>query len=393
MYQSPGNYNFLHMKAKMVIICLIFNLFSCISFVSEERLSEILISDAVFGPENTAGAFAEYSRGKDITIFGETHYVQQHQEFIVEYLKTAYENGTRLFMNEMPNAYGYVIDEYIQGNIDEIPTALRFMENYIIEGLKEFNLQLDKNERIHYSGIDMNHWPEALSKTVKILSGLTELSYEILKICKIDFFDENYPAQIKKNLNFIINEKEDLSESMGSRWYGIFHDLFENELYSIEYRNTGSDEFREKCMYEMINRAAANTDHAVLNVGMYHAQKQHALGAPVKRLAGMLEESGYDIFCAAFFPAQGDFKDRFFDTDTYHIDLLKKKGKDLCAMLVNLAENRMSFLPLKAPLFSEQKIKMSFGRADTAAYPARIFDALVTYPRGRIPDSMLEFEL
>lgn len=384
---------FLLMKVKTVIICLIITFLSCISFVPEEKLTEIIDRSAVFGREQVISSLAEYSKDKEITIFGETHYLQEHQEFIVEYLKKVHSDGRRLFLNEMINAYGYVINEYIQGNIDEIPTALRYMDNCMIEGLKEFNLPLDKEERILYAGIDMNHWPEAASKVIGILSGLTTLPEEIFKLSKIDFFDDNYPAEIEKAHEYMNSRKNELTDSMGGKWYKIFHNLLRNELESIEYRRTGSEVFREKCMYRMITDRMNQGKSSVLNVGMYHAQKKYAMGTPQKRLAQMLAESGYSITAVSFFPAKAELKHNFHEKETYPVNLYKIRGNDLAGLLVNRAESRMSFLPLSNPLFTNSKISVTFGRTETLTYPARIFDVIITYPEGRIPDSMLEFEL
>lgn len=378
----------------------------CISFIGAEPLEERVRRDAVFFPEESIDvAVAERFSAFDTVLLGESHYVQEHQEFLVSLLGLTADRGFTLLLSEGMHAYGWIVEDYVLGLRDELPRPVRFFDDELLEGLRRLNESLPPAGRITFSYFDMNHWRgvfiDSLRRVETALGRGPEPLFEPLLALRPEEWDGGrYGLALETLASELDSRERELSDGpvWGARWYARIRELVEVERRSLPLRNRMDDREREAIIVELcLRRIAEHGAGTYINTGMYHAQKERFMGTRVTRLGESLVGSpgapAGKVYSVAFIALAGDRKHSFTDRESYRADIPGTgRANDLVRVLAAEAGDRMAFLPLDDPLFASSRIRVTYGMNDTFVLPpARQFDAYVTYPRVTLPASMSEF--
>lgn len=378
----------------------------CVSFVGAKPLGERVRRDAVFFPLGTIdAALVEKFAAYDTVLLGESHYVREHQEFLVSLLESTADRGFTLLLAEGMHAYGWIVEDYVLGLSDELPRPVRFFENELIEGIRRLNRELPPDRRIGVSYFDMNHWRDVFIDSLRraetaLDRGPEPLFAEFLSFPPEEWVGGRYSLALETLASELESRERELSDGSvwGERWYERIRELVEVERRSLPLRNRMDDREREAIIIELcLRRIAEHQGRTYINTGMYHAQKERFMGTRVTRLgealAGSPEAPAGKVFSVAFIALTGDRKHNFADRGSYRADIPgTSRENDLVRILAMEAGNRMAFLPLEDPLFASSRIRVTYGMNDTHVLPpARQFDAYVTYPRVTLPPSMSEF--
>lgn len=324
----------------------------------------------------------------NVLILGEEHYVQEHQEFIGALLPVLHKLGYRLLLTEQAHAFGWISEDYVLGTLDEIPWPLKAFDGLLLEKVRQFNSTLAMDERIRVQAIDINHL--GFGDSLQFLKNRIETRdlFEILRVKT----PEQYPPALEKVRERLVSEKDYWIEQWSRQWYDRVCELVEIELATIPIRsnrdpkNQSAD--REKLMILLAERRITETRGKVaVNCGQTHAQKKHFRDwYPVVnyQLLGMYLRGKYHTYHVAFWGAQGEKKQHFYDAECVKFNRLKDCPQDdLVRILAEKAENRIVVLPLDTDVFAE-----SATAAGKKTSPSEQFDAWVLYPRITLLQSM-----
>lgn len=343
-------------------------------------------------PEDLVNNLAQ----SEVVVFGETHYVQEHQEFLVSILPQLSELGYNYVFDELFHAFSWVVQDYVNGERDEIPEFIRFFNQELIEGIKAFNATVDDDHKMNLVYFDINHWRDNFTKALDLVE---------LEIGDQPIFEEifmqtaNSSAYIMAlgSLQEILSDQEaNYRTEWGDLWYDRLVDMLEVELVSVQFRNARDDRAREEKMFDnLMTYVDFNTSSKYLvNTGMSHAQKNNYMSNSTTRIGAMLANITDNLHTMSFIGLSGERKFRFYDTDHLAFDLSQSVStNDMTKYLAEFSANQMSYLPLSDDHFSANLQKISYSEGTTIfAHVGRQFDAIVCYPSISILDSMDEFD-
>jgi erythromycin esterase-like protein len=122
----------------------------------------VVARDAVLVPAGTVpDALVAELAGARVVLFGEIHYAEEHQAFLVALLARLQTSGFRLVLEEAMHATAWTGEEYIQLRSMALPPHLARFDLALLDGLRALNAGLPEADRIHFGGFDMNNWSDA----------------------------------------------------------------------------------------------------------------------------------------------------------------------------------------------------------------------------------------
>ncbi len=328
-----------------------------------------------------------------IIFLGETHYLQEHQEFVCNILNHI-SSDSIVLITESIGVNNWLVEDYIKGKISYLPNTVRFFDNYWIETIRAIN----KSERnIQLFFMDVNHWKSNLKSAIIEIEKSNGLIPEFQKIKNIKADSEEYDSELSELLNKFQNNTNAYKKRFGDVWYERYTRIIKNELLSSSYRKTHKENIRENFMFDFIvEQIEKNPAKKILvNCGMYHAQKETMMGTKIKRLACLINEiypnNSYSI---AFIGIKGERKFRFHDENSIQFNILNETSrKNLINIIGNKAGSQYSFLPLSDFIFSK-KMKITYISLSTGKYiPVNQFDAIITIPEVNLLNSMRDYKL
>ena len=348
-----------------------------------------LIQDDISLFENSAdtpGGLNDLYESNRVLVFGETHYVQEHQDFIISQLPALSDAGYRTIFQESFHCFTWMLEDYISGEISELPEFLLYFDNTLIEGIKNYNAAVHDSLKFELIYMDVNHWDTNFViclDEIELILGGQDIFVDIKNIStdSEDYIQElqRMKAEIESNLNSFTN-------LWGEKWLDRILEIISFEIESVEYRLNRSDTYRESLMSENILNVmslAENTNEKFLvNTGSYHAQLITYMGVDIDRLARRLKEEENKTSSIAFIGIRGERKEHFYDETNKSFDLIDESSSDnILNEIDRLASNNMSYLSLSNNIFSEQKIKIRYVSGVSINEPIGTqFDAIITYP-------------
>ncbi len=348
---------------------------------------EIVVFEGKSFPTELGNLFST----NDIMIFGETHYVQEHQQYIVDILPELSARGYKVIFQELFNSFNWMIEDYLNGNIEELPEPLLYFDETLIDGIKSFNETVAEAARISLVYMDVNQWTDNFSRSVEEMTNIIGDVEILTEIQALDPRSENYEVSLINFNNSMVNDKETYINQLGEIWYQRLEVMIKAELKSYRYRNNGSDVDREEFMKEsIISYTEENPSNKVLiNTGMFHGQKKTLMGNDIPRLGQLLANGPLKISSIAFIGLRGQSKDRFNDTQKEEFDLVDKASdNDLVKIIDETASQRISYLPLTDDQFN-METTISYTRGNTIKAPiGQQFDVIITYPEISVLNSM-----
>jgi len=383
------------MKANLFFIIILSSYFSCttkkkllVPVVSKEKIE--------FAENEIPREIIDNIANKKVVILGETHYVQEHHNFISILIDSlSRKNKSLLFLQELPSAFNWMLEDYLNGEIPNLPSEIKYFDDYLFKNIDRINKRQEKNAKIFFAYMDVNHGKSfliSLSESEKIIGSQTE--FDNLK--SIPFDSDAYVAELDKINKSLRLNKEKFRLKWGAKWYNRYVKMIEGEVISANYRRTNDYGSREFFMFDLIkfySKLYPNST-TIVNCGMYHAQKRTEMGRRQIRIGEMLtKEFTEQTYSIAFIGVKGDTKSGNWYNETTEYDLPHKNRKDdLISILHTQSDSLGVYLDLSNSIFSEKTLVSYHNGKAKKVHPANQFDAVILYPKTSILESMNSYE-
>jgi hypothetical protein len=330
--------------------------------------------------------------GTRLLLLGETHYLEEHQQFLVALLPQLHAAGFRTLLEEALHATAWTGEEYVMGRSASLLRPLALLDQALLDGLRAFNAGLAEPDRIHFAGIDMNHWPGVFQ------AGAAEFQARFGQVATLDEImaarpdDAAYLAALGTLPGRLAADRTALQATLGPARAAQLAELVEVEVRSQPLRARWDDGSREAIFVDRVAAAlsSAGGRGVAVNCGMNHAQKETLSGPTPVALGTWLarhpETHGGDpasLKAIAFAAGRGERLWHFDDQAPWGFDLLAEAPPNsLTRLLAEKAAGRLAWLPLADPALSSADIRIDFGGGDGRVVPVgRQFDGIVLYPR------------
>lgn len=368
------------------------------SDVPRAAIEAVVARDAVFfGPDAVPDALAGALAGRRVVLFGETHYVQQHQDLLVRLLPRLHAAGFRFILQEDMQAMAWPGEEYAMLRSEELPGGVAALDRTLLSGLRAFNAGLPEADRIHFAGFDMNHADDMFAWAAGEFQRRFGRVAQLDAVLAVAPRSSRYALELESAAARLQAEEEAVVAILGAARYAQLVDLVEVERKSIPVRRQFTDDAREAIIRERVVKAlaAAGSSAVAINTGMNHAQKEKFMGATSEYVGTWLarhpEAYGGDaagLLSIAFTGAKGTRRTEAWTPGTWTFDVVAEAAEnDLVRVVAEQAAGRTTWLPLRDALF-EERIDLDLGRSIQTVRPRRQFDALVVYPNVSVLESL-----
>jgi len=356
--------------------------------VERDRLHAIVQRDAIlFEPSAIPDAMVARLVDERVVVVGEVHDITHHAALVGELAAALRPHGFGLVLLEFPQAESWLLDAYARGVFDTLLPGAERTYGQLLERIRAANAGLPPGEHIRVAAIDVNPrlddflspfrgllhqigQPEVLTRLVATLEGGGDVLGAL----------ETAQAELAAN-------EDTYRAAWGAPLYDVVLDALDGEARSAAVRQTRSgpqrDQAREAAMHALVDRQLARTPGgAIVNVGMYHAQKQRQDGTIdvwlAERLATNSPHARGAIFALVVVPASGEMRIRGrvrpFDVgDT-------SPPNELLRVMQDVAKDAYAFLSLDDPLFAEERVVFTFHPDLQVGPPKVVFDGFVLLP-------------
>ena len=356
--------------------------------VDRERLLAIVERDAVFfEPADIPEPVIAAVSGHRVVVVGEVHDVTHHDAFVGELAAALQPHGFSTVLLEFPQAESWLLDGYAIGAIDVLLPGAERTYGPLLERIRAANAALPVAERIRVRAIDVNPSLDAFLPPFRgLLHQLGQPEPLARLVAALERGDDPAAAVARAQAELAADEAA-LRATWGEARYDTVLDALDGEARSARVRATRSgaarDEAREAAMHAMVDRQlAATAGGAVLNVGLYHAQKTRQDGSIDVWLAERLHRASHrargSVFSLAVLPAKGEAiirgQLRAFDVGE------ESPANELLRTVQPVADGATAFLPLADPVFTEERVVVNYLPRLHIGPPKAAFDAFVVLP-------------
>ncbi|NNF32844.1 MAG: hypothetical protein HKN68_01970 [Saprospiraceae bacterium] len=372
-----------------ILICVF--IFSCSNELDDKTAAVIEEDILIIEDSSVPKGITDFLDNSTIVLFGETHYVQEHQEFIVRLLPELSERGYKIIYQELFHCFTWMVEDYINGDINELPEFLHFFDDTLIRGLKSFNETVPEGARIELRYMDVNHWKSNFSRSIEEMEKIIGPSSLFDKLKNTIPDEADYLTNLISANNLMINDKQKYQNELGVKWYDRILEMIGIEIKSHNHRTIRNNGEREKVMAEIITlgiNESLSSKH-LINTGMFHAQKEIFMGQKIDRLRQLLDKEFTNLNSLVFIGMRGKYKNAFDSNDKITFDLTDDASSNSMINLIDkISENHMSFLPLKNDVFNDD-VEINYTPETKVNAPiGQQFDAIITYPEIGVLESM-----
>ena len=363
----------------------------------DEELKQVISDELVlFDTNATPEELQDLYQQSDLLLFGEKHYVQEHHEFILSQLEELSNAGYTIIHQELFHCFSWMIEDYLSGEIEELPEFILYFDAALIKGVKQFNETVENSRKFNIVYIDVNHWSSNFTKCIHEIEKVIG-QQGIFSAIKNNTPDtETYAINLDEIKALLESHSETYISEWGSKWHKRVYEVVLGEIASSEYRMNKSNEWREAVMFQNIEsslNAYPNTKHLV-NVGSFHAQKQVYMGSPLERIGKRLDENYPNTSSIVFVGMKGETKSNFAQQTNETFDLANAGADDMIREVYEQSQDRHVFLPLSNRRFINTPVKISYSSKTTITAPIGYqFDALITFPEVSTFESMNTYEV
>ena len=362
--------------------------------VNYNKLDTAVENELVLFPQTEIpGELESLVESNQVVILGETQYVEEHHQYISLLLDRFGTEGL-CFINEFSNAYNWMVEDYIRGDIQHLPYTIRLLNHTWLEKIRDINLLAEGKSPISFYLMDINQWKEdfkiSIEESEKIVG--EQSIFALIKILDVD--RNAYLYELEDLKEMLEQETAFYLELWGEKWYNRYLELIGLELESCRYRMSPDENKREFFMFDFIQSALKRNPECktIINCGMYHAQKETMMGTDIQRLRALLEEKDpQGLASIAFSGIKGKRKYKFNSDQVISFNIVENTtDKNLMHIIGQKAGDQMSMLMLENEIFKlEMDITYTAGVIRVA--PGRQFDAIITYPEISILKSLTDF--
>jgi hypothetical protein len=366
---------------------------------SRATIERIVGRDAVFfDPGFPPQPWLEDLAASRVALLGETHYVQQHQEFLILLLARLHAAGFRFILQEDMQATAWAGEEFAMLRSDVLPKEVAAFDKTLLEGIRSFNETLADVDRIHFVGFDMNNWKGIFPTYLRLFQARFGRVPQLDPLLNAIPDSADYGAALSRLTSELVANQTSIVATIGSARYSQLLDLVDVEGRSLQLRWSFTDAGRELFIKERVQKAIGDAGGAriTINTGMYHAQKEKYMGPTAEFvgtwLANHPETYGGDaskLRSIVFIGAKGERKSTFNDPNTWTVDIAQEGAdNDLTRILGRETDAHYSWLPLTDPVLVDQLMEVNFGKDIRKTRPGRQFDSIILYPAVTVLSSL-----
>jgi hypothetical protein len=362
--------------------------------ISTEELAEIVQRDAVpFEAGSIPNEVLDRLASYRVVLVGETHFLREHRELMVELLRDLHARGFRQFLFEWTQAADWLLADFVNGGGLEPDWAPPLeIGGSMITAIRDLNRTLPENERIQVHAIDVTvdygggkaflgslgalvkHLPDP-GPLASILAG----NYET---------NDEQEAQIDTLQAELDANRSDLVASWGQPWYDTVRELVEVEWISVPSRAIRESNYdksvrlREDGIKLLVDRRLQGFPHGTLiNIGSTHVQKKRLWGTDIEWLGDYLvhksQAAGGSVIVVQVTPA---YIKSVAGSGIPGYDLKASPENELLRVMHQTWPDQIALLAVDDPLFSSGRVPINSESTIYVSAPKRYFDVLILLP-------------
>lgn len=356
--------------------------------VDRERLYAVVERDAIpFPSVELPEAMIGRMAGARVVIVGEYHDVTHHGAFVGELVAALRPHGFDTVLLEFPQAESWLLDAYARGMTDTLLPGAERTYGTLLARIRTTNAELPLDERVRVAAIDVN---PRLDDFLPAFRGLLHQAGQPEPLQRLVATLEaggDARAALSEAQAHVAAHESAYRADWGSMAYDAVTDALDGEARSLEVRGARAgaarDRAREAAMHAVVDRQLARTaGGAVVNVGLYHAQKQRLDWTVdvwlAERLTTTSPHAGGATYALAVAPARGEMRIRgrvrAFDVAE------SSPANELLRVMDEVAAGAYAFLPLDDPMFAEEPVALTLHPDVKVAPPGMVFDGYVLLP-------------
>lgn len=356
--------------------------------VDRDRLHAIVERDTMlFDPDAIPEAMVARLADERVVVVGEFHDITHHDALVGELAAALQPHGLALVLLEHPQAESWLLDAYARGMTDTLLPGAQRTYGALLERIRTANAELPAEERIRVAAIDVNPSLDDFLPAFRGLLHQVGLPEPLLRL--VAMLEEGGDAReaLSAAKEHVAANAAAYRASWGGPLFDVVVDALDGEARSSEVRavraGTQRDLAREAAMHALVERQLARTPGgAIVNVGMYHAQKQRQDGTIdvwlAERLATNSPHARGAVYALVVVPASGEMRIRGrvrpFDVgDT-------SPPNELLRVMQDVAKDAYGYLSLDDPLFAEERVVFTFHPDLHVGPPKAVFDGFVLLP-------------
>jgi len=370
--------------------------------VSTEELKQIVQRDGVpFEAGSIPDEVLDRLASHSVVLVGETHFLREHRELMVELMRELHARGFRQFLFEWTEVADWLLDDFVRdGGLEPEWTPPQSIGGDMLTAIRDLNRSLPEDERVRVHAIDVTL--QDYGGGASFLWSLWALAQHLPDpgplpaILEGDYDTPEDQTTLLETLEAELNAgRSDLIASWDQAWYDTVVEMVEVELASVPIRAIRESDYdesvrlREDAIKRLADRRLQDFPHGTLiNYGSTHAQKERLRGTDIEWLGDYLVHQSQatggsvivlEVSAAHIAPVPGSANPDGDLTDSPKNELLRVMNETWPDQIV--------FLPLDDPLFSNGRIPMNFGEIYVGA-PKQHYDAFVLLPFAqRVPSS------
>lgn len=363
--------------------------------VSSAELERIVRRDAVaFDPDALSPELAGFLSSRRALLIGEVHFLREHRELLVAFLRALHGRGFRQILIEWTQVADWLLDDFVlDGGLEPHWVPPEDIGGGMFAAVRDFNRSLPESERIRVRPVDatLADYGGAAS-FVKSLAALAKHLPDPGPLA--DFIGRvragtAEPEALLPALAAAVTARRDaLVASWGAARYGIVAEMIEVEAQSAAVRAMRGKDYdasvlmREEIIQRLVERRLRDSPHrAIINVGATHAQKEGLWGTRIAWLGERLTRAPDPgigpvlVICVAPARIVAASGGAIIDAGDS-----RAPENELCRVLVRCFPDSPVFLPLTDPVFRTGRVLARVGGEFRAGPLGRQFDAFILLP-------------
>jgi hypothetical protein len=380
----------------MVVLAVMLTATSCslAPEVSTEELAPIIERDGVpFDVQAIPDEILDRLASHRVVLVGETHFLREHRELMVELLRELHARGFRQFLFEWTEAADWLLADFVNdGGLEPNWTPPLDLGGSMIIAIRDLNRTLPEDKRIRVHAIDVTVDYGGGQSFVGSLTALTRHLRDPGPLAPIlqGNYDthESQEAQIETLQAKLNTRRSDLIALWGEHWYDAIIEMAEVERISVSARavlETNYDKsvrLREEGIKQLVDRRLRDFPHGTLiNIGATHAQKKRLWGTDIEWMGDYLVHESQvadgsvivlNVSAAHIVSVPG--------SGIPDYDLAASPENELLRVMNQTWPDQIVFLPVDDPLFSSARVPINSEGTIYVGAPKRHYDAFVLLP-------------
>ncbi len=369
--------------------------------VSTKDLERIVERDGVpFNVQSIPEEVLDRLASHRVVVVGETHFLREHRELMVELLTALHARGFRQLLFEWTQVADWLMDDFVlDGGLEPHWAPPASIGGIMITAIRDFNRTLPKDERISIRPIDVTL--DDYGGGESFLFSLGALARHLPDPGPLSVFlqgDYNTPESQTALLEALQAElnagQSDLISSWGDQWYETIVEMVEVELASVPIRAIRESDYdesvrlREDVIKRLVDSRLRGFPYGTLiNIGFTHAQKERLWGTKIEWLGDYLIHKsqvadgsvivlGVSAAQIVSIPGSG----------VPDYDLEASPENELFRVMNRIWPDQIVFLPVDDAMFSKGRVPVNIGGDIYVGALKRHFDVFVLLPLAhRVP--------